>query len=225
MIGMLLPEIVIYDILTNIVKLLRKDVSDHSSDEANSILYKLFAEDESGKELKLNTYKVYAQAKAIINNKGNLSVNYGYNQKVANMLSLHILLPSENATMTIGADEGYLKDDVIEGGELVGRQMYYTQTFKSTYQILITSNNSAEVMVIYNILKCMLLMLVDELEFKGLRIPEFSGNDIMMQDDVIPVPIFHKVINISFQYEHNVPKLFVDDIARKLHFIAQPIND
>lgn len=225
MIGMLLPELVIFDVLTDIIKLLRKDLSEHEADETNSILYRLFAKDENDKDLKLNNYNVYTQAKAIVSNKGNLSVNYGYNQKVANMLSLHILLPSENATMTIGADEGYLKEDIIEDDQLTARQMYYTQMFKSTYQIMITSNNSAEVMVIYNILKSMLLMLVDELEFRGLRTPEFSGNDIVMQDDVIPVPIFHKVINISFQYEHNVPKLLADDIAKRLHFIGRMVND
>ena len=226
MIGMLLPELVIYNSLISIIKMLRVDLEEHSDDETHSILYRLFSTDEQGNPLQINLMNIYTQAKKIITNKGNLSVNYGYNQKVAQNISLHIILPQENSTMAIGADEGYLSEYTKDAdGNVISENMYLTQMYKSTYQIMITSNNSAEVMIVYNILKSMLLMLVPQLELMGLRTPTFSGNDIVMQDDLSPVPIFHKVINISFQYEHNVPQHIVRDAASRFYVRMRAVLD
>ena len=223
--GILLPELVIHRTLVTIVKMLRDDLEENKGDETQSLLYKILGLDEQGQALKLNLYDVFKQAKKIVQTKQNLSVNFGYNQEVANIISMHILLPSEQGSMTIGADEGYLEDDVFDDdGNKIGVQQYYTQTYESTYQIMITSNNSAEVNVVYNILKSMLLMLVPHLELMGLRLPTLSGNDIVMQDDLVPVPIFHKVLNLSFKYEHNVPKLTQERIAKQFYVTMRMID-
>lgn len=216
--GILLPEFVIHKTLVAIVEMLRADLAEHAADDTQSLLYKILGTDEQGQPLQLNLYNVFKQAKKIIQTKNNLSVNFGYNQEVAQIISLHILLPSEQGKMAIGADEGYLSDDIVEDGEKVRVQNYYTQMYDATYQIMITSNNSAEVNVVYNILKSMLLMLVPQLELIGLRLPTLSGNDVVMQDDLVPVPLFHKVINLSFTYEHNVPQMVQQLVAKNFYY-------
>ena len=216
--GILLPEFVIHKTLVAIVEMLRADLAEHAADDTQSLLYKILGKDEQGKPLQLNLYNVFKQAKKIIQTENNLSVNFGYNQEVAQIISLHILLPSEQGKMAIGADEGYLSDDIVEGGEKTRVQNYYTQMYDATYQIMITSNNSAEVNVVYNILKSMLLMLVPQLELMGLRLPTLSGNDVVMQDDLVPVPLFHKVINLSFTYEHNVPQMVQQLVAKNFYY-------
>ena len=216
--GILLPEFVIHKTLVAIVETLRADLAEHAADDTQSLLYKILGTDEQGQPLQLNLYNVFKQAKKIIQTKNNLSVNFGYNQEVAQIISLHILLPSEQGKMAIGADEGYLSDDIVEDGEKTRVQNYYTQMYDATYQIMITSNNSAEVNVVYNILKSMLLMLVPQLELMGLRLPTLSGNDVVMQDDLVPVPLFHKVINLSFTYEHNVPQMVQQLVAKNFYY-------
>ena len=216
--GILLPEFVIHKTLVAIVEMLRADLAEHAADDTQSLLYKILGTDEQGQPLQLNLYNVFKQAKKIIQTKNDLSVNFGYNQEVAQIISLHILLPSEQGKMAIGADEGYLSDDIVEDGEKTRVQNYYTQMYDATYQIMITSNNSAEVNVVYNILKSMLLMLVPQLELMGLRLPTLSGNDVVMQDDLVPVPLFHKVINLSFTYEHNVPQMVQQLVAKNFYY-------
>ena len=155
----------------------------------------------------------------------NLSVNFGYNQEVAKIISMHILLPAEQGESTIGEDEGYMSENILdEEGNKIGEQQCFTQIYDCTYQIMITSNNSSEVNVVYNILKSMLLMLVPHLELMGIRIPKLSGNDIVMQDDLTPVPLFHKVINLSFKYEHTVPQLVKNEVAKKFYFCMRMID-
>lgn len=213
--GILMPEIVIYNTLETIVRLLRTDLEENAADDRKTILYRLLGVDEDDAPIQMNIYNYFKQAKKIITNKNNLTVSFGYNQEVAKLLSLHIILPSEQATAAIGEDEGYIEDD---------DRMYLTQTYECNYQIMITSVNSAEVNVIYNVLKSMLLMLVPQLELLGLRVPHFSGNDIVLQDDLTPVPIFHKVLNIGFKYEHNVPQLLTKDVMKNFYTIYRVID-
>lgn len=226
--AILLPEVIICKALESIVKLLRDDLSNNRDD--GTILYRLLGVDEEGNALKLNLYNFYEQAKKIILTPENLSVNFGYNQETAKQISLHIILPSEQGKSSIGGDEGYLDEESFNpttgAKETVRGQ--FTSMFDCTYQVMITGYNQSEVNLVYNILKSMLLMLYEHLELMGLRVPTFSGNDIVMQDDLTPVPIFHKVINISFTYELTVPKILREYIAKSFWQnvrICDPIDE
>lgn len=222
--GILLPEIAIFNTLESIIKLLRNDLTENAADDSKTILYSIIGVDEEGKPIKMNLYEYFKQAKKMILKPDNLTVNFGYNQKVAQTISMHIILPSEQGKSAMGSDEGYVEEDIIVEGKKTGTQLFFTQTYDCTYQIMITSNNSQEVNVVYNILKSMLLMLTPHLELMGLRIPVLSGADILMQDDIVPVPLFHKVINLSFTYEHNVPQLVQMDIVKKFYIIMKAID-
>jgi len=223
--GILLPEVVLYDTLSNIVSFLRNDLK-NSGDDTKSYLYKILGLDENGKDIKINLYNFFVQAKKMILNEQNLTVNFGYNQSVAKIISLHIILPNERATSTIGEDEGYITENLLDkDGKVIGVQNYLSQMYESTYQILISSMNSVEINVIYDILKSMLLVLVPQLELAGFRTPTFSGNDIVMQDDLAEVPIFHKVLNITFKYEHIVPLINNDEFAKMFKIVLRPIEN
>ena len=213
--GTLFPDIILCRTLESIVKLLRENLIANSKSDEETILYKIIGVDEEKKPLKWNFVNFYKQAKKIILDENNLSVNFGYNLETSTPICMHIILPSEQGKMCIGADEGYLSERDKEGNY----QLYHTEMYDTTYQIMITSTNSTEVTIVYHIIKSMLLMLVDQIDLMGLRNPTLSGNDIVMQDDLTPVPIFHRVLNVSFTYEHNVPKLIKDNIAKS--FIYQ----
>lgn len=214
--GILLPEIVIFNTLEAIVALIRQDMKDKVN-QNETILFKLLGINEDGKRIKMNLYDYFKQAKRMFLSPDSLSVNFGYNQEVAKVISLHIIMPQEQGTTSIGADEGY-----IEGSN--GEQ-YFTQVYDTTYQIMITSSNSSEVNVVYNILKSMLLMLTPHLELMGIRLPSISGNDIIMRDEFVPVPMFHKVLNLSFKYEHNVPQLVKNDILKKFYYQMRLVEE
>lgn len=213
--GTLFPDIILCRTLESIVKLLRENLIANSKSDEETILYKIIGVDEEEKPLKWNFVNFYKQAKKIILDENNLSVNFGYNLETSTPICMHIILPSEQGKMCIGADEGYLSERDDKGNY----QLYHTEMYETTYQIMITSTNSTEVTIVYHIIKSMLLMLVDQIDLMGLRNPTLSGNDIVMQDDLTPVPIFHRVLNVSFTYEHNVPKLIKDNIAKS--FIYQ----
>ena len=45
-----------------------------------------------------------------------------------------------------------------------------------------------------------------------------------MQQNITPVPLFHKVINISFKYELTVPQLFVQKVMKNFHYIMRMVD-
>lgn len=222
--SIIMPEITIYNALESVIRYIRKDLSE-STEDKNTILFKLLGEDIDGKPMSMNRWNFFKQAKKIFSDKQNLSVNFGYNFDVAKIISLHIILPSEEAAESaIGQDEGY-GDEIDENGQI---QQYFTQNFRSNYQIMITSNNSSEVLTVYHILKSMLLMIFPHLEIMGLRLNKLSGSDVMFRDEMMPNGIFHKVINLSFNYELKVPQIMRKEIIRGIvvegHLVGD-IND
>ena len=223
--AILLPQVVIKDTLESLIKLVRDDLKTQT-DEKQTLLYKLLGETDEGKPLKMNQYNYFKQAKKMFETQQNLSVNFGYNLEVAKIIALHILLPAEQGRdAAIGEDEGYMDEEEFDDqGNKVATQQMYTQMYDSTYQIMITSENSTEVDVVYSLLKSLLLMVVPHLELLGLRIPKLSGNDILMQDDLVPIPIFHKVLNISFTYELTVPKLVKDEVAKRFFWTMRILD-
>lgn len=215
MTGILIPEMVIYQTLENITKYIRDDLKANSVDLKKSFLYRLLGLDDDGKEMKTNRYNYFVQAVKIFQSMQNLSVNIGYNFEVAKIISFHIILPSESpAGISIGEDEGYRTEKDKDGNT----QLKFCQMFQSTYQIMITSDNSNEVNLVYHIYKSLMIALVPHFTLKGLLNPKLSGNDIVFQDDTIPMGIFHKVLNLTFDYELVVPQLLLIGLVKSIQF-------
>lgn len=213
--GIIMPEVIIYNALESIVKYVRKDLTENKDNEKASILYRLLGENIDRKPIMMNRWDFFKQAKKIFTNKNNLSVNFGYNFDVANIIALHIVLPSEQAAESaIGQDEGY--NTIVDDEEMITE--FFSQNFQSNYQVMITSNNSSEILTVYHVLKSMLLMIIPHFEIMGLRLCKLSGNDIMFKDDLMPNGMFHKVLNISFNYELKVPQMLRKDIIKGLVF-------
>lgn len=214
MTGILIPEIIIYQALENITRYIRNDLTANETTPENSFLYKLLGLDDEKNPLKVNRYNYFVQAKKIFSNPQNLSVNIGYNFEVAKIISFHIILPSEQPySVAIGEDEGYQTEDT-DGVP----QLKLCQMFSSTYQIMITSDNSTEVSTVYHIYKALFIALVPHFSLRGLLNPKFSGNDIVFQDEQMPMGIFHKVLNITFDYELVVPQMLVNKLITSVHF-------
>lgn len=219
--GILTPEIIIYQTLENIVSYVREDLKKNAENLKNSWLYKLLGVDEDNSAIKMNRYEYFKQAKKVFESEQNLSVSFGYNPEVAKLLSLHIILPSEQtANTSLGEDEGY-QTEIVDGKV----QEKLVQLFRSTYQIMISGTNSGEINLVYNVLKASFIALVPHFSLKGLLTPTISGNDIVFKDDLLPSGIFHRVLNLSFLYELVVPQMLMKDLIKSVTFKGRVVNN
>lgn len=208
--GLLMPEIRIYETLNYIFKKVREDYN-NCSNERDSILFEMFAIDENGNEVAWESFNYFAQCKELFVGKNPIQINLGYNLQVSDIACVHIILPSENAKpLGIGADEGYAGYRENEEGSSI--KEIYTQTFDANYNLIITSKNTMEVILIYNLLKASLLSLKNHIELSGLMLFKTSGQDIQLQSDLVPTHIFHRSLGLSFTYEFQAS----DVLAKKL---------
>lgn len=224
----LVPEIVFYDTIKFILNDTREEVSNQSIEKTR--LYLLFNKTTLDKVMKLGNYNWLKQAETIFSKKEDeqrlLDVNIGYNLSRAHLPTIHILLPSETNAQEngLGFDEGYQKKLMLDETRFVP---IYTRMFDATYNIMITSDNSTEVVLIYQFLRAMLISMKDHLSSSGILNMSYSGQDNFFTQEMIPPNVFHRSISINFKYEISVPQYFEDELvpfSLGLKMISDKVN-
>lgn len=206
--GIYMPELILYDFIKTVQKIFKEDFNENL-DKNDTLLNHLFKNDRNGVNISLESYEYLKQAERILITKG-FDVNIGYNTEVSKMGCVHILLPSESSQPTgIGGNDGY--QDELEF--LNGFSPVFSQSFGTTYNLLISSENSLEVLMIYNFLKASFLSMHEHLELYGFQNLKMSGNDIQMQQDLVPTNIYHRSLTISFDYEMIIPNFYKTKLA------------
>jgi hypothetical protein len=204
-IAILMPEVVLYKTLKSIFQIVKDDFQNHVLED--TILYQMFGIDECGNQLEWENFNYFKQAKELFIDKNNIQVNLGYNMEVSDMACVHIMLPNETGRpFGIGADENYIGYAEHQGNDETV-QAIYTKMFDATYNLIITSENTLEVLLIYNFLKGAFISLYTHIELSGLRLPKISGQDIQLQSDLVPPHIFHRSLGLNFVYEVHIPDL------------------
>lgn len=222
---MLIPEIKIYDTLRAAITYIADDYKSQSN-KSKTILDSLFNKDDFGNKLKIEGYDYLTQAVTVFNqDTGNirrLQVFMGYNMDRAMFPTIHILMPSESKGNMdgIGEDEGYMDAEVDNEENTVYET--YTRSYGVTYNLMITSDNSSEVVMIYHFLKAVITSLKDHFELSGLRNISTGGQDILMQQDLVPQNIFHRNLSMSFNYETSAGNIFGKKFAKYIGFTITP---
>lgn len=227
---MIVPEVIIYHSVKSILAFIKKDYEDDTTTgKTENILHKILYKDDNGITLSLNNFDYLKQGvNLFVNNQNNtharkIDVNVGYNTQRAGIPTIHILLPNESKhDIGIGMGEGYqgyeLITTTIEGEddeedvEVTTRRNKYTGVYKSNYNLIITSDNSSEAVLIYHVLKNLMFACFPAFELRGLRDVEFGGQDLQFTNEFIPPEVFHRSLTINFFYESTVPSLVVDDL-------------
>jgi hypothetical protein len=213
--AVLMPEIVIYNTLKSIFKIVKDDFNSASS-ESETILHNFFGIDENNNKLSWETFDYFEQAKELFIQR-DIEVNLGYNMENSGLGCVHILLPEETGRdFGIGADENYQPNVVTPISPGVDNYTpQYNKMFDASYNLMITSENTLEVLLIYNFIKASFIALHYHLELSGLRLPKFAGRDVQIQSDLVPSHVFHRSFNLSFFYEVYVPDFFSKRIIRE----------
>lgn len=216
--GILMPEIVLQKATESMLSVIKTDYNE-TVDKTKTLLYYFFNNDFNGEKIKYKTLDYYEQAVELFTTR-KIQVNMGYNLEVADIPNIHILLPSEaSKPMNIGADEGYREDVMENRGTDENPEFYaapvFTIPYDANYQLIVTSPNIFEVLIIYNLLKMGFLSLHENLQFKGLQNIKMGGQDINMQTDLVPTHIFHRSFTIAFFYEMSAPRHFKEKLVKK----------
>jgi len=216
---LIIPEVVFFNHLKTILKMIRDDYNDNLSDTTKTILYKTFY--QSGA---LEKFSFYEQlVKILITKKDNprtFDFSLGFNMEKSTIPHLHITLPNENSSGNgIGLDEGQY--DEIFDDEAQAYHKIYTRRFDSQYNFTITSDNMNEVIVLYHFMRTIFIQMIDSMNQFGIEKIQISGRDIQLNSSLAP-NVFTRNIALSFSYEVSVQDLPAIDFITKLIFEMDP---
>lgn len=197
-----IPEIQIYNTLNLILKHIKDDYNSNVTEE--TLLYRLLKGNE------IEGYDYFLQATNLFlrdeTHSRKINTTISFNAQKANVPTIHITLPSEQTDLNgINVDQG------IYDSYLGYRTSNDTlrRCFTTKYDLLITSDNSSEVLLIYHVLRACLISFIPQLETRGFMNIKLSGQDIRISSEFVP-NMFMKSIGLSFSYEINVPSLEVN---------------
>lgn len=205
------PEFLIFDTLKGILKHIKEDYT-AQADKEDSFLLQIID------ELGLQRYKYDKQAIAVFT-KGEddprlLTVEMMLNMKKIGPPTIHITVPSDsNAQNAIGGSQ-----DSFHGTEYYQDSLEYRSTFsrrlRTTLSLVITSDNSNEVVLIYHIVRALLISLQDHLALIGLENITFGGQDLSLMSDKIPANMYFRALNIGVEYQTSSI-----DLSKQRYFI------
>ena len=192
-----------------------------------SLLFAFFGNREFGR------YKYFDKMVKILEDKYNakkrpLQIFVGYNPMQKTYPTLSILLPSDEhnprrATMVSGV-HNYNSQGGDVNNPIINRSLEKSAMYTSTYDLMISSNDENEVIVIYQFLKTLMLSGVGQLQHSGLQNVSISGRDVMLDFDIDPQTMYHRTIGLNFHYDNSVPELKDWQVPDTLNFNGTVVN-
>lgn len=218
-----IPEIILFDVLKLILNTVRVDLKE-TREEKETIFYKLFY----GTKFPDIGLDFYSNAKEIfLRDKSHpryLDIRLFFNADRAAIPTIHINLPSESdAGGGLGVDEGYNGTNYNQLENSISQN--HTRAFNTIYNIIVTSDNSDEVLIIYHALRAFLISMMDILDLNGLRNPKLGGSDLQFNPELVPANIFIRNISLNCFYEITVPSIIKQKIINKIKLISLGITE
>lgn len=228
----IIPEFVLCTMLNRTFDFLRAEY-DGQSDKTKSLIYALTAGPQGNLIGNLDRIKYYDEIVAILSKKKNekrfLEVELMFNMKSETPPNIYISLPAEQPGQNgIGLDQGAQLPVIIEDPETYQGtwQATYTRRKNVTYNLVITSDNSNETIVLYHFIHAILLSLNGILDVGyGFENQRVSGGEVHPYADLVPKNIFTRVVSLYFEYDMASIDFTQYPLINQVVFIGTPIGD
>lgn len=219
--SIIIPEYIIHSSLELAIKYLREDFTS-SLNPTDSFLYKLVG------GVKFQKYNYFEQAQSIfiteLGNPRHITLDLMYNATSDQMPSIYISTPADSTDKNgIGMDEGYQPSELSQDGQVM--QSVFTRRFSGVYDIVITSDNSNEIVLMYHILKSLLISLYFHFNASGLQNVIISGNDLTPYSELVPKNCFQRIIRLKCEYEAHSIGFEKNRIPIGVTFSGRPVDE
>ena len=216
---MIFPEIEIDKILRGLLQYIVDDYN-NSSFEEDSFLYQIFKDANFG-----DTYNIFEQAKELFlretKSPDKIAINLMLPREVSPVPSIHIVIPSEAEGVynTLGYGVGNANNIERQDNKV---QSFLERTFKSDYQLVITSTNNIEAIIMYRTVLAGLIAIKDSFLHAGFDLQNITGADLVLNQNTAP-NLYGKTINLSLDYTVSVPSVVLADNITNIVFLKADI--
>jgi len=209
----------IKNVVSDLLAWVRADLVTNVSTPTLSWLYQEF------NGIVLDDTNFYTQLKHLVEqgdtDRRKLEVRLMFDKERANLPTIHIHYPNEDGrTGDNTVNTGFLGVDIISDRSV----NKYSRSFIGQYELIITGGNSLEVVMLYEFMDALLIAGADTLSFNFDKF-EFSGKQLMANQDIIPHLTFYRAIGLSLQSKKIVSSLISRSRPTDVQFHDTPYID
>lgn len=209
----------IKSVLDSLINWVRQDLIANELTPTQSWLYMEF------NDVILDDTNFYTQLKHVIeqgdDDQRRLEVRLMFDKERANLPTIHIHYPSEDGKSGDNSlNTGFLGIEVIDGGNT----NLHSRSFIGQYELIITGGNSLEVIMLYEFLDGLMIAGADTLSYNFDKF-EFSGKQLMANQDIIPYLTYYRAIGLSLQNKKIVRSLVSRQRASDIGFVPRLYAD
>lgn len=193
----MIPEILIKKIIDSCLSGVREDFRKNPNPD-RTLLYSIFGDD------KYDKFSFFNQAKELLITRGvqdkrTVETRLAFDKDRVSLPTFHITVTgSDPVDNSVGFDPEIEKADT---GEVY---LSYARRYRKRLSIIITSENSFEVILLSTFLQSMLISLADLFDVMDLSNMSFSEKDMNLMNQQTPQGVFVRSVDISFDYEVRV---------------------
>lgn len=200
--AILIPELSLFRIVEGLIVHVKNDW-ESKSDKSTTMIYQVFH------GLLHDKKDYYSQAIDLftrrIDHPRRVSARLFFDAERAKMPTIHITMPADSdGENSIGVGESGMPENMVETATQLTPM--YERRFDTTFQIICTSDNHAEVLIMYHMLRAGLISIFDTISLAGLENAKMSGQELRIKSDLVPENIFMRGIGITSSYEVKVPR-------------------
>jgi hypothetical protein len=216
------PEESIFSVINAVFNFVKTDYKNNISTPQYSVLYKIF----NGHSL--GTYDFYTNAVSLFTRETTdpdiITVRLFYDGTRAVLPTVYVVLPSETETANFLGGIGYPTTD-NETSPSDSSTTLYQKSFTSNYQIIFCSGNNFEVLLMHALFKYLFLSFLDVMLYNGFYQISFSSNDLNLNTEISPNPIYSRGIGLQLTYDYTVPRYFQDQIISFIEINNVTVED
>jgi len=188
-------------VLDDLLAFVRADLANNVLTPAESWLYEEFY------GVTLDDTEFYSQLSFMLalddSDKRKLKTRVMFDKNRAQLPTIHVNYPAEDGRMGDNTINTGFKNSELVNGNIVSK---YSRSYVGMYDLIITGGNSLEVVMLYEFLDALLIAAADTLAYNFDRF-EFSGKQLLPNQDVIPYLIYYRAISINLQAKKTVTSL------------------
>ena len=187
---------------------------DNATDKTKSFLYAVLGDNvENGWDFYANGIEIFGRG---VDDKRKLETRLMFDRSRAMLPTIHVREPAKNKGTSDGI--GFMDDNYVANEDLTISDTR-RKSFTSNFELMITSGNSMEVILIQEVLEAAMLASMDTLTIDFFDLIDFNSRELMMNDDIERNMLFIKTIGLNIQYsKSSIPTLYSEQNITTINF-------
>ena len=213
---LLIPEARMFQVLEGLVEFIRCEIKDPNVAEQDSFLYLLLQGNYD------STIDYYNEAKNIFSKSEKderfLVIKQSLDKSRLQLPTVTLLVDDEklHKKNSVGQGQGDYPNLELSDGSV---RATFAKRYNSSFQVLVSSDNVAEVMIVEAVIKAGLVSIFETFDNSCLQNPKVETSAISLDDSAINAS--YRSISVDFFYDLVTPSIYSDKIREAITFTSK----